>query len=457
MKAKTIFVCKECGNESPKWMGKCPGCGSWNTYIEEKIERTSAGAASAPLAAIREKRRAEPKSITAVSTDIEERTSSGSDELDRVLGGGVVTGSLVLCGGEPGIGKSTLLLQVCRHIANTGTVLYISGEESERQIKMRADRLGALSENILVANETDLTSINEAIASVKPKTVIIDSVQTIYNSELQSSPGSVAQVRECTMSFMRTAKDNGITFFIVGHVTKDGNIAGPRVLEHMVDCVLYFEGERHQSYRIVRAVKNRFGSTNEIGVFEMSDKGLIDVLNPSHMLLSGRPVDVPGSAVVCSIEGTRPILAEIQALVARSVYPNPKRMAEGLDNNRASIIITVLEKRTGLNLAMQDSYINVTGGIKLDEPATDLAVAAAVASSAMNVPVPQDMAFFGEVGLTGELRTVTQAARRIAEIEKMGFKRCMLPFDSLGSIDRVGIELVAVKNLKDMIAYIGNR
>lgn len=455
MKSKTVFVCKECGNESPKWLGKCPGCGQWNTYIEEKIERTSAGAGfSAVAAAGSIKKAVVPKSISSVSTETEARVSSGSEELDRVLGGGVVNGSLILCGGEPGIGKSTLLLQVCRHMANSGTVLYISGEESERQIRLRADRLGALSDNILVANETDLSNINEAIGAVKPNVVIIDSIQTIYSSELSSSPGSVAQVRECTLSFMRTAKELGITIFIVGHVTKEGSIAGPRVLEHMVDCVLYFEGERHQSYRIVRAVKNRFGSTNEIGVFEMSDRGLCDVPNPSHMLLSGRPVDAPGSAVVCSIEGTRPILAEIQALVSKTVYPNPKRMATGLDYNRASLIVTVLDKRVGLNLAMMDSYINVTGGIKLDEPATDLAVAAAVASSALNVPLPPDMAYFGEVGLTGELRTVTQAARRIAEIEKMGFKRCMLPFDSLGGIDKVGIELVAVRNLSDVMAYI---
>lgn len=455
MKAKTVFVCKECGNEAPKWLGKCPGCGQWNTYIEEKIEKTSAGAGySVPTVSAPTKKSIMPKSISEVSTESEARVSSGSGELDRVLGGGVVGGSLILCGGEPGIGKSTLLLQVCRYMSEKERVLYISGEESERQIKIRADRLNAAGDNIFLANVTDLEDINSAIAAAKPKAVVIDSIQTIYSSNLPSSPGSVAQVRECTMSFMRTAKENGITFFIVGHVTKEGSIAGPRVLEHMVDCVLYFEGERHQSYRIVRAVKNRFGSTNEIGVFEMCDKGLIDVVNPSHMLLSGRPVNSPGSAVVCSIEGTRPILAEIQALVSKTVYPNPKRMAAGIDYNRASIIITVLDKRTGLNLAMMDSYINVTGGIRLDEPATDLAVAAAVASSAMNVALPEDMAFFGEVGLTGELRTVTQAARRLAEIEKMGFKRCMLPFDSLGSIEKTSIELVAVKNLTDVMAYI---
>ncbi len=454
MKAKTVFVCKECGNESPKWLGKCPGCGQWNTYIEEKIEKTSAAAGYSPSSAAPARRRDVPKTIGEVSAETEARTSSGSDELDRVLGGGVVEGSLVLCGGEPGIGKSTLLLQVCRFMSASRKVLYISGEESERQIKLRADRLGASDAPILVANMTDLEDINDAIASVKPSVAVIDSIQTIFTPKLPSSPGSVAQVRECTLSFMRTAKDSGVTFFIVGHVTKEGSIAGPRVLEHMVDCVLYFEGERHQSYRIVRAVKNRFGSTNEIGVFEMRDKGLKDVPNPSHMLLSGRPVDAPGSAVVCSVEGTRPILAEIQALISKSVYPNPKRMAAGIDYNRASLVITVLDKRTGLNLAMMDSYVNVTGGIRLEEPAADLGIAAAVASSALNIPLPQDMAFFGEIGLTGELRTVTQAARRLAEIEKMGFKRCMLPFDALGSIAKTSIELVAVKNLNDMLAYI---
>ncbi len=453
MKSKTVFVCKECGYENPKWMGKCPGCGLWNSFVEEKVERTSEGSAS-PVKLPYKRTPTKPKSLNTVSTEAEVRCPSGSAELDRVLGGGLVEGSLVLCGGEPGIGKSTLLLQVCRFVAEKDTALYISGEESERQIKIRADRLKASMEKILVANETDLNNIIDAVNEVRPKIVVIDSIQTIYSSELSSAPGSVSQVRECTLSFMRTAKDLGITFFIVGHVTKEGSIAGPRVLEHMVDCVLYFEGERHQSYRIVRAVKNRFGSTNEIGVFEMSDKGLVDVPNPSLMLLSGRPVNAPGSAVVCSVEGTRPILAEIQALITKSVYPNPKRMAAGIDFYRASLIVTILDKRTKLDLSMQDSYINVTGGIKLDEPAVDLAVAAAVASSAMNVPLPEDMAFFGELGLTGEIRTVTQASRRIAEIAKMGFKRCMLPFDALGGIDKADIELVAVKNLGDVLAYI---
>ena len=448
MKSKTVFVCKECGNESSKWMGKCPACGTWNSMIEELVERTSG-------AAPKFKSKATPKPIGEVSTEEGERVSCGSAELDRVLGGGIVKGSLVLCGGEPGIGKSTLLLQVCRHMSKKCRVLYVSGEESDKQIRLRADRLGAVNPELYVVNETDLDSILAAINELKPSLVIADSVQTFYSSQLTSAPGSVGQVRECTMRFMETAKQTGITFFIVGHVTKEGSIAGPRVLEHMVDCVLYFEGERHQSYRIVRAVKNRFGSTNEIGVFEMTDSGLIDVPNPSMMLLSGRPTDAPGSAIVCSVEGTRPILAEIQALVSSSSFAMPRRMASGVDYNRVTILMTVLEKRLGLNLGNQDAYVNVTGGIKLDETATDLAVACAIASSFRNTPLPENMAFFGEVGLTGEIRTVTQAGRRIAEIAKMGFKRCMLPFDSLGSIDRCdGIELVAVRSLGDALEYI---
>ncbi len=446
MKAKTVFVCKECGNESAKWMGKCPGCGSWNSMIEEVIEKTSE-------AKVRKK--VSPILIKDVSTDEGERHSAGSAELDRVLGGGIVKGSLVLCGGEPGIGKSTLLLQVAKFASESGKVLYVSGEESDKQIKLRAERLGAVSDNLYVLNETDLESILSAIEVMKPSLIIADSIQTLYSGNLTSAPGSVGQVRECTLKFMELAKSTGTTIFIVGHVTKEGSIAGPRVLEHMVDSVLYFEGERHQSYRIVRAVKNRFGSTNEIGVFEMTDKGLRDVPNPSLMLLSGRPVDAPGSAIVCSVEGTRPILAEIQALVSKSSFAMPKRMATGVDFNRVSLIMTVLEKRMGLSLGDQDAYVNVTGGIKLDESATDLAIACAIASSFRNQPLPSDMAFFGEIGLTGEIRTVTQAARRIAEIQKMGFRRCMLPFDCLGSLDKCeGIELLAVRSLSDALQYI---
>lgn len=414
--------------------------------IEEVIEKT----ADAKI-----KKRVSPVLIKDVSTEEGERCSAGSGELDRVLGGGIVKGSLILCGGEPGIGKSTLLLQVAKFASMGAKVLYVSGEESDKQIRLRAERLDAVSDNLYVLNETDLDSIISAIDVLKPQMVIADSIQTLYSQSLTSAPGSVGQVRECTLKFMELAKSSGITVFIVGHVTKEGAIAGPRVLEHMVDCVLYFEGERHQSYRIVRAVKNRFGSTNEIGVFEMTDKGLKDVPNPSLMLLSGRPVDAPGSAVVCSVEGTRPILAEIQALVSKSSFAMPRRMASGVDFNRVSLIMTVLEKRMGLNLGNQDAYVNVTGGIRLDESATDLAIACAIASSFRNQPLPSDMAFFGEVGLTGEIRTVTQAARRIAEIQKMGFKRCMLPFDSLGSVDKCdGIKLVAVRSLTDALEYI---
>jgi len=446
LKNKTVFVCKECGNESAKWMGKCPACGTWNSMIEEVVEKTSS-------AQVRKK--VSPVLINEVSTQEGERCSVGSSELDRVLGGGIVKGSLVLCGGEPGIGKSTLLLQVAKHASGAGKVLYVSGEESDKQIRLRAERLNAISDSLYVLNETDLDSILSAIELLNPSFVIADSIQTFYSSNLTSAPGSVGQVRECTLKFMELAKSKGITIFIVGHVTKEGAIAGPRVLEHMVDCVLYFEGERHQSYRIVRAVKNRFGSTNEIGVFEMTDSGLVDVPNPSLMLLSGRPVDAPGSAIVCSVEGTRPILAEIQALVSKSSFAIPRRMASGVDFNRVSLIMTVLEKRMGLNLGDQDAYVNVTGGIKLDESATDLAIACAIASSFRNEPLPTDMAFFGEIGLTGEIRTVTQAARRIAEIEKMGFKRCMLPFDCLGSVDKCeNIQLVAVRSLSDALRYI---
>ncbi len=414
--------------------------------IEEVLEKTS----SAKI-----KKKVSPVLIKEVSTEEGERRTAGSGELDRVLGGGIVKGSLVLCGGEPGIGKSTLLLQVAKHASKDAKVLYVSGEESDKQIRLRAERLGAVSDSLYVLNETDLESILDAIEVMKPALVIADSIQTLYSQNLTSAPGSVGQVRECTLKFMELAKSTGTTVFIVGHVTKEGSIAGPRVLEHMVDCVLYFEGERHQSYRIVRAVKNRFGSTNEIGVFEMTDKGLIDVPNPSHMLLSGRPVDAPGSAIVCSVEGTRPILAEIQALVSKSSFAMPKRMATGVDYNRVSLIMTVLEKRMGLHLGDHDAYVNVTGGIKLDESATDLAVACAIASSFRDKPLPQNMAFFGEIGLTGEIRTVTQASRRISEIQKMGFSRCMLPFDCLGSIDKCdGIELIAVKTLSDALAYI---
>lgn len=450
MKQKTVFVCKECGYEAIKWLGKCPSCETFMSFIEEKAEKTSQISDRV--------KKIELRKIDEITMENEERMSSGSYELDRVLGGGIVKGSLVLCGGEPGIGKSTLLLQVAAHCAKSGNVLYISGEESEKQIKIRADRLGIKSSEMLVANETDLDTIIESVESNNTSVAIIDSVQTIYSSELSSAPGSVGQVRECTLKFMKAAKEKGITFFIVGHVTKEGSIAGPRVLEHMVDCVLYFEGERHQSYRIVRAVKNRFGSTDEIGVFEMRDKGLCDVPDPSLMLLSGRPVDVPGSAIVCAIEGTRPILAEIQALCVKTSFAAPRRTSDGVDYNRLTLMSAVIEKALGYKMSENDIYINVTGGIKIPENACDLGIACAIISCYLNKPLPEDMTFFGEIGLTGEVRTVSMAQRRLNESKKLGFKRCMMPFDALGSIESVqGIEIVSVKNLRDVVSYIDNK
>lgn len=447
MKSKTVFVCKECGYEAVKWLGKCPSCETYMSFIEEKAEKTSMVSEKA--------KKTELKKIDEITMENEERRSSGSNELDRVLGGGIVKGSLVLCGGEPGIGKSTLLLQVAAHCAKEGAVVYISGEESEKQIKIRAERLGIKKSDMLVANETDLDAVIDAVDASGAQIAIIDSVQTIYSSELSSAPGSVGQIRECTLKFMKTAKEKGITFFIVGHVTKEGSIAGPRVLEHMVDCVLYFEGERHQSYRIVRAVKNRFGSTDEIGVFEMCDKGLGDVPNPSLMLLSGRPVDVPGSAVVCAVEGTRPILAEIQALCVKTSFAVPRRTSDGIDYNRLTLMSAVIEKALGFKMSENDIYINVTGGIKIPENACDLGIVCAIVSCYLNKPLPEDMTFFGEIGLTGEIRTVSMAQRRLNESKKMGFKRCMMPFDALGSIESVpGIEIISVKNLRDVVSYI---
>lgn len=448
MKSKSVFVCSECGYETVKWLGKCPSCGTFGSFVEELEEKISPGAK--PL------KKTELKKLDEIETENEARESSGSAELDRVLGGGVVKGSLILCGGEPGIGKSTLLLQTASYMSKSGTVLYISGEESERQIRIRAERLGVSKSGVLTANETDLDAVMEAVESSGAKCAVIDSVQTIYSSSLSSAPGSVGQVRECTMRFMRCAKERGITFFIVGHVTKEGAIAGPRVLEHMVDCVLYFEGERHQSYRIVRAVKNRFGSTDEIGVFEMRDKGLFDVPNPSLMLLSGRPVDAPGSAVVCAVEGTRPILAEIQALCVKTSFAVPRRTSDGIDYNRLALLSAVIEKSLGFKMSENDIYINVTGGIKIPETACDLAITAAIISCYMGRPLPEDMTFFGEVGLTGEVRTVTMAQRRLTESAKMGFSRCMMPFDSLGAIEKAqGIKIVSVKSLRDVVSYLG--
>jgi len=447
---KTVFVCQECGYESPKWLGKCPACNQWNTLIEEIQEET---AKALPVAL-----RVRPVRLTEVEITNEERFSTGSMELDRVLGGGVVKGSLILVGGDPGIGKSTLLLQICEYIGKGAKILYASGEESASQIKLRADRLGITTQNLLLISETNLDNIIQSIHEIKPDMVIVDSIQTIFKPELTSAPGSISQVREGTISLMRVAKDNGIAVFIVGHVTKEGTLAGPRVLEHMVDCVLYFEGERHQSYRILRAVKNRFGSTNEIGIFEMQDKGLMEVDNPSMMFLSGRPNNVSGSCVICTLEGTRPVLAEIQALVSPTSFGIPRRMSTGIDNNRVTLLMAVLEKRVGLNLQNQDAYINVVGGIRIDEPAADLGVAIAIASSFKNFEISHDTMAVGEVGLTGEIRSISRLEKRIHEAYKLGFKTCIVPAENAKSLKKVeGLTVIGVQNVREAIEVIYKR
>ena len=430
-KVKVKFACTECGTESPKWLGKCPGCSAWNTMVEEKetvVKTAGVGLSSPMLRGTKEK----PRSIIDIDTGHEPRIESSIGELNRVLGGGVVPGSLILVGGDPGIGKSTLLLQTSHALSAAGLkVLYISGEESVRQTKLRADRLGALSASLYVLCETNMEHINEAIDSVQPDFLVIDSIQTVYDPSVQSAPGSVAQVRECTAHFMRTSKISGIATVLVGHVTKEGAIAGPRLLEHMVDCVLYFEGERHHSYRLLRAVKNRFGSTNEIGIFEMGEDGLREVSNPSELFLSERPLGVSGSTVVASMEGTRPVLVELQALVAPTHFPSPRRMSTGYDHHRMALIIAVLEKRIGLFLQTQDAYLNAAGGVRLDEPAVDLAAAVALASSFKDAPTKPYDVVFGEVGLTGEVRAVSRAEQRVKEAQKLGFKRVIMPEKSL--------------------------
>ena len=421
-KAKTKFVCSECGYESGGWLGKCPACGSWNSLVEEVVAKTgsSSGHAATGMPA-----KAIP--LHEIRTEAGMRFDTGYGELNRVLGGGVVPGSLVLVGGDPGIGKSTLILQMCEGLGPTRKTLYVSGEESAAQIKLRADRLGVRRHGILMLAETAFDRVDDVIAAENPSVVIIDSIQTIYNSDISSSPGSVSQVRDVTGNFLRIAKQKDITIFLVGHVTKEGAIAGPRVLEHMVDTVLYFEGERHQDYRILRAVKNRFGSTNEIGIFEMRENGLAEVVNPSAIMLDGRSKDQPGSVVAVALEGTRPMLLEIQALVSPTSFNNPRRMATGLDFNRLTMLIAVLEKKIGMQLHAFDAYLNVVGGIHLEEPAADLAVLMAVASSYRNKPVDPGTVFFGEVGLTGEVRSVSQMDKRIMEAVRLGFTRCVLP------------------------------
>lgn len=421
-KLRSKYVCSECGYESAGWMGKCPSCLKWNTFIEEVVEegpQSTAKSGNQPLPPV--------VSLTDVEVQEVQRLVTGSQELDRVLGGGLVPASLILVGGDPGIGKSTLILQTCARIAHSKRVLYVSGEESVGQIRMRADRLGAVHPNVLMVSETSFERIEAIIDQVKPEFVVIDSIQTIFTEKLSSAPGSVSQVRDVTGQLLRISKKNGITVFVVGHVTKEGALAGPRVLEHMVDTVLYFEGERHQDFRVLRAVKNRFGSTNEIGVFEMSNQGLMDVSNPSTMMLEGRSSDQAGSVVVGLMEGTRPMLAEVQALVCATSFGMPRRQATGMDYNRLSMLMAVLEKKVGMQLHAFDAYLNVTGGFKLDEPAADLGVVMAIASSFRNKPIDASTVIFGEVGLTGEVRSVSQMDKRINESLRLGFKRCIVP------------------------------
>ncbi len=446
-KEKTVYCCRECGYETANWAGKCPSCGAWNSFAEVKLEATGAAKGRNRI------ERAQPRKITELDMTEEIRLSTAIGELDRVLGGGAVKGSLVLVGGAPGIGKSTLLLQMCGNLPDR-RILYVTGEESERQLKLRAVRLGVEGENILVLPETDMDSIVESIKAEDPELVIIDSIQTMSWDDVSSAPGSVSQVRECTMRIMRLAKEKGLTVFIVGHVTKEGSIAGPKVLEHMVDCVLYFEGERNTSFRILRAAKNRFGSTNEIGVFEMDESGLKCVDNPSELLLSGRPENAPGTCVACVIEGSRPLLAEVQALVSPSNY-NASRRSNGVDYNRAAMLLAVIEKRGGLPVSSCDAYINVIGGLELDEPAADLATALSIASSYIDRPLGADLAAIGEIGLSGEIRSVGQINQRLSEIARLGFRRCVIPAHVRGEIKRPeGLELIPVKNIREAILTV---
>ena len=453
---KTVFFCQNCGYESAKWMGQCPGCREWNSFVEETVSQGAKKSSGQATAGSTGGRAGKPVKLSEIDIREDNRVKTGMDELDRVLGGGVVQGSMVLVGGDPGIGKSTLLLQVCKLLSDLGhKILYISGEESLQQIKMRARRIGEFNENLRLLCETNLETISTTIENEKPEAVIIDSIQTMYNEEVSSAPGSVSQVRESTGILMKIAKGSGISVFIVGHVTKDGSVAGPRVLEHMVDTVLYFEGDRHASYRILRSVKNRFGSTNEIGVFEMQERGLVEVKNPSQVMLNGRPTDASGTVVVCSLEGTRPILIEIQALVTKTNFGLPRRTSVGIDYNRVNLLMAVLEKRAGLALGNCDAYVNLAGGMKLGEPAIDLGSVVAIISSYTNRTVDPDTLIFGEVGLSGEVRGVSQAQQRVKEAEKMGFTTCIMPKANLEGLQgEFQIRLIGVGNLKDVMGYI---
>ena len=450
---KTLFFCQNCGYESPKWMGQCPGCKEWNSFVEEQVNTASmkkSGRADST-------QRQEPTAISAIMMKDDERTKTGIKELDRVLGGGIVTGSLTLVGGDPGIGKSTLLLQMCRLLALDGKkVLYISGEESLKQIKMRASRIGTFNDNLLLLCETNLDNIEETIRKYIPEVVIIDSIQTMFSENISAAPGSVSQVRESTGLLLQLAKGLGVSIFIVGHVTKEGTVAGPRVLEHMVDSVLYFEGDRHASYRILRGVKNRFGSTNEIGVFEMCEEGLREVENPSEYMLSGRPAGASGCVVACSMEGSRPLMVEIQALVCHSSFGIPRRQATGTDYNRVNLLMAVLEKRVGMQVSSCDAYLNIAGGIKITEPAVDLGMVMAIISSVKNKPIDEKMVVFGEVGISGEVRAVSMAQHRVLEAKKLGFTTCILPKSCADSLtDKSGIRIIGVTNIQEAIDVIG--
>ncbi len=451
-KIVTVYYCQNCGHESSKWMGQCPGCKEWNSFVEETVDASAKKAGGIRA----DKKDIKPVTLSEITTEAEDKVLTGMEELDRVLGGGIVAGSLTLVGGDPGIGKSTLLLQTCRKLSASGhKVLYISGEESLKQIKLRADRLGEFTNQMSLLCETNLDVIEETIRRDKPEMVVIDSIQTMYNENVSSAPGSVSQVRESTGVLLQLAKGLGVSIFIVGHVTKEGTVAGPRVLEHMVDTVLYFEGDRHASYRVLRGVKNRFGSTNEIGVFEMREEGLVEVENPSEYMLSGRPENASGSVVSCSMEGTRPLLIEIQALVCQSNFGIPRRQAIGTDFNRVNLLMAVLEKRLGLQMGDCDAYVNITGGIRIAEPAIDLGIVLAIVSSFKNKAIDEKTIAFGEIGLSGEVRAVSMAEQRVQEAKKLGFTTCILPKVSAASMKSIeGIRVIGVSTVQDAVEMI---
>ena len=450
MKTKTVYVCSECGARFPKWMGKCTTCNSWNTIEEEVIIEKPASGKVGVMAT--PSTTSGPKTISQIDTTEDARTTTGMGELDRVLGGGLVTGSLVLVGGDPGIGKSTLLLQICQKLGETKKILYVSGEESQRQIKLRADRLGINTPNLKIYSETNMSLVLDCLFRENPDILIVDSVQTMYNPEIPSTPGNISQIRDTAAVLMKVAKENSISVFLVGHVTKEGALAGPKILEHIVDCVLYFEGDRHQAFRVLRAVKNRFGSTNEIGVFEMGSVGLEEIPNPSLAMLSGRPIGVPGSCIICTMEGTRPVLAEVQALVSPTTFGNPRRMASGPELGRVLMLMAALEKRGGLKMSAFDTYINIVGGLRITEPAADLGLILAVASSMTGTPLDPHTVAIGEVGLTGEIRNVSFLEARIAECEKLGFKKCIVPKSGMEKLKKFKcIEVCPFSDIKDVL------